>query len=473
MDLSKNRIPDSVKSIHMIAICGTGMGALASMLKDMGFEVTGSDQKVYPPMSEFLSSKDIKITEGFSENNVTYGPDLVIVGNAVSKDNPEVVGMNQMGLKFCSMPQAVNRFIAAGKKPLVITGTHGKTTTSSILAWILYEAGMDPTFMIGGILKNFESNYHLGSGEHMVIEGDEYDTAFFDKGAKFLHYDPSIAILTGVEFDHADIFRDIQHVKQAFDAFISGISPQNTLVAFDDDKNVSDLIHGKSCQMVKYGRNADSVWRLGSVTIQQPWTFFDVLKHGAVFGNFKTRLVGEHNLLNALSAVAVADTLTIQVEDIARAFESFEGVKRRQEVRGEKSGVTVMDDFAHHPTAVRETLRAVKPFYTNGRIIAVFEPRTNSSMRNIFQNIYPLSFDGADIICIRQPSLLDKIPPNERFSSQQLVNDLNRLGKDAHFFPNTDEIIDFLMSKAKSGDLILIMSNGGFDNIHERLLSVL
>jgi len=473
MDLSKNRIPDPVKSIHMIAICGTGMGALASMLKDMGFEITGSDQKVYPPMSEFLSSRDIKITEGFSEHNIAYGPDLVIVGNAVSKDNPEVVGMDQMGLEFCSMPQAVNRFIASGKKPLVITGTHGKTTTSSILAWILYEAGMDPTFMIGGILKNFESNYRLGTGEHMVIEGDEYDTAFFDKGAKFLHYDPSIAILTGVEFDHADIFKDIQHVKQAFDAFITGISPQNTLVAFDDDKNVSDLVQGKSCKMVKYGRHAESVWQLGSVSIQQPWTFFDVLKYGTVFGNFKTRLVGEHNMLNALSAIAVADTLAIPVEAIARSFESFEGVKRRQEIRGEKSGITVMDDFAHHPTAVRETLRAVKPFYPNGRLIAVFEPRTNSSMRNIFQNIYPLSFDGADIICIRQPSLLDKIPPKERFSSQQLVNDLKKLGKSAHFFPDTDEIIDFLITEAKSGDLILVMSNGGFDNIHERLLKSL
>jgi len=473
MDLSKNRIPDSVESIHMIAICGTGMGALASMLKDMGFEITGSDQKIYPPMSIFLSSKHIEITEGFSEKNVAYRPDLVIVGNAVSKDNPEVVGMRQMGLEFCSMPQAVNRFIGSGKKSLVITGTHGKTTTSSILAWILYEAGLDPTFMIGGILKNFESNYRLGNGEHMIIEGDEYDTAFFDKGAKFLHYDPSVAILTGVEFDHADIFRDIQHVKQAFDAFITGISPHNTLVAFDDDKNVYDLMEGKSCQMVKYGRNADSVWRLGSVSIKQSWTFFEVLKHGTVFGNFKTRLVGEHNLMNALSAIAVADTLTISVEAISKAFESFEGIKRRQEVRGEKSGVTVMDDFAHHPTAVRETIRAVKPFYTNGRLVAVFEPRTNSSMRNIFQNIYPLSFDGADIICIRQPSLLDKIPPEERFSSQQLVDDLKHQGKDAHFFPDTDEIIDFLVTIAKSGDLILVMSNGSFDNIHERLLKFL
>jgi UDP-N-acetylmuramate: L-alanyl-gamma-D-glutamyl-meso-diaminopimelate ligase len=454
----------------MIAICGTGMAALASMLKDMGFEITGSDQKVYPPMSEFLSSKNIDIIEGFGKNNVAYGPDLVIVGNAVSKDNPDVVGMDQMGLEFCSMPQAVNRFIASGKKSLVISGTHGKTTTSSILVWILYKAGLDPTFMIGGILKNFESNYRLGNGEYMVIEGDEYDTAFFDKGAKFLHYDPSIAILTGVEFDHADIFRDIQHVKQAFDTFITRISPQNTLVAFDSDKNVSDLIHGKSCQMIKYGRNADSIWRLGAATVQPPWTIFDVLKHGSIFGTFKSRLVGEHNLLNALSAIAVANMLTIPKEAIAKAFESFEGIKRRQEVRGETSGVTVMDDFAHHPTAVRETLRAVKPFYPNGRLIAVFEPRTNSSMRNIFQNIYPHSFDEADMICIRQPPLLDKIPPEERFSSQQLVNDLKRQDKDAHYFPDTDKIIDFLVSKAKSGDLILVMSNGGFDNIHEKLL---
>jgi UDP-N-acetylmuramate: L-alanyl-gamma-D-glutamyl-meso-diaminopimelate ligase len=473
VDLNKNRIPDTVKRIHMIAICGTGMAALASMLKDMGFDITGSDQKVYPPMSEFLSSKNIEITEGFSKNNVAYGPDLVIVGNAVSKDNSEVVGMDQMGFLFCSMPQAVNRFIASNKKSLVITGTHGKTTTSSILAWILYKADLDPTFMIGGILKNFESNYRLGNGEHMIIEGDEYDTAFFDKGAKFLHYNPSIAILTGVEFDHADIFRDIQHVKQAFDAFINRISLQNALVAFDNDKNVSDLIQGKSCQMIKYGRNADSIWRLGSVAVQPPLTVFDVLKHGSIFGKFKSRLVGEHNLLNALSAIAVADTLAIPKEIITKAFESFEGVKRRQEVRGEKAGVTVMDDFAHHPTAVRETLRAVKPFYPNGRLIAVFEPRTNSSMRNIFQNIYPLSFDSADVICIRQPPLLEKIPPEERFSSQQLVDDLKRQGKDAHFFPDTDKIIDFLVSKVKSGDLILVMSNGGFDNIHERLLESL
>ncbi|MEJ2656078.1 MAG: UDP-N-acetylmuramate:L-alanyl-gamma-D-glutamyl-meso-diaminopimelate ligase [Desulfobacterales bacterium] len=473
MDLSKNRIPDDVQSIHVIAVCGTGMGALASMLKDMGFKVTGSDQKVYPPMSEFLSGKGIEITKGFNEKNIAYGPDLVVVGNAVSKDNPEVVGMHRMGLFFCSMPQAVNRFVVSGKKPLVVTGTHGKTTTASLLAWILYQAGLDPAFMIGGILKNFKSNYRLGNGNHIVIEGDEYDTAFFDKGPKFLHYDPSVAILTGIEFDHADIFRNLQHVKEAFGTFISGISNQNTLIAFDDDQHVADLVRGIPCQVIQYGRNAEADWQLGTVVIHHPWTYFDILKHDTLFGTFKTRLVGEHNLLNALSAVAAADRLAIPVEAMATAFETFEGVKRRQEVRGERSGITVMDDFAHHPTAVRETIRAVKPFCSGGRLIAVFEPRTNSSMRNVFQNIYPLSFDDADIICIRHPSLLEKIPPRERFSSQQLVEDLKRRGKDANYFSDTDSIIDFLVSKARSGDLILVMSNGSFDNIHERLLTVL
>ena len=473
MDLSKNQIPENVNKIHLIAICGTVMGALGSMLKEMGFEVTGSDQSVYPPMSDFLSSKGIEIADGFNAKNISYGPDLVIVGNTVSKDNPEVIRMNQMGLEFCSMPQAINRFVAVDKKPLVTTGTHGKTTTSSILAWILYEAGLDPCFMIGGILKNFGSNYRLGKGKYIVIEGDEYDTAFFDKGPKFLHYDPFMAILTSVEFDHADIFKDLEHVRQAFDAFIAGITPQSTLLAFDDDKNVADLISNRQCRVVKYGKDANALWRLGAVSIEPPWTFFEVLKQGTVFGTFKTRLVGEHNLLNSLSVVAMAHDLMIPVEVIDRAFETFEGIKRRQEVRGEKGGITVIDDFAHHPTAVRETIRAVKPFYPNGRLVAVFEPRTNSSMRKVFQDIYPLSFDKADLICIRNPSRLDKIPPAERFSSQRLVTDLKDRGKDAHYFKDTESIIDFLVTKARPGDSILIMSNGGFDNIHARLLKSL
>jgi len=473
MNLTNNRIPENVKKIHLIAVCGTAMAALACMLRDMGFEVTGSDHGIYPPMSDFLARNRIKVTEGFDEKNLAYNPDLVVVGNAVTKENPEAKEMFRLGLPFCSMPQAVNRFLAQGKKAIVVTGTHGKTTTSSLAAWMLEKAGYDPSFIIGGILKNFDSNYRSGKGDFIVIEGDEYDTAFFDKGPKFLHYDPFISILTSVEFDHADIFRDLAHVKDAFDSFISRISPTHTLLAFDRDENVSGLVADRNCRVLRYGKNTDSDWQIGNVTVSPPCTRFEVLKSGKLFGTFEASLMGEHNLLNALSVIAVADQLEIPVPVIAAALKTFEGVKRRQEIRGQKRGITVMDDFAHHPTAVRETLRAVRPFYSEGRIVAVFEPRTNSSMRKVFQDVYPLSFDSADLICIRKPSRLDKIPLDQRFSSEKLADDLRTRGKEAYHFSDTDTIIDFIVKEAKSQDLILIMSNGGFDNIHERLLNAL
>ena len=473
MSIGKNKIPDRVESIHMIAICGTGMGALALMLKDLGFAVTGSDQKVYPPMSDFLLARGIHIAEGFLPEHLSHVPDLVIVGNAVSKDNPEVVRMQEMGLSFCSMPQALNRFVGGDKKQILITGTHGKTTTSAIVAWILDCAGLDETFFIGGILANFNSNYRLGQGDIVVIEGDEYDTAFFDKGPKFMHYDPYAAILTSVEFDHADIFRDETHVLQVFTEFASGLNSNSTLFAFDGDKKVKKVVKTAKCNVVGYGISRGSGWGLGSIELNPPWSVFEVWKNGARFGRFETMLVGEHNLLNALSAIAVADLLEIPVSTVKQALKTFKGVRRRQEVRGVKNGIVVMDDFAHHPTAVRETVRAVKPFYPNGRLIAVFEPRTNTSMRDVFQDVYPESFDAADLICIRKPSLLKKIPEGRRFSSEQLVRGLQQKGKDALYFENTDLIIEYLKANTVSGDVILVMSNGGFDNIHERLLETL
>lgn len=473
MSFGPNRIPDNVQRIYLIAVCGTGMGALACLLKDLGFKVTGSDQHVYPPISLLLKDKGIPVLEGFDPDHITPDCDLVVVGNAVRKDNPEAVRMRELNLPFCSMPQAINHFAGLGKKSLVIAGTHGKTTISALLAWILYSAGFDPTFVVGGILKNFGANYRMGAGPYMVLEGDEYDTAYFDKGPKFLHYDPEVAILTSVEFDHADIFQDQTAVRNAFDAFISGMSAQSTLVAFDQDPVIRELIQNRPCRMVSYGMDPGSAWRLGNHSAAPPLTHFDVIKNGVHWGRFQTRMIGEHNLWNALSAIAVADCLGIALTDISAALKTFEGVKRRQEIRGCKNGITVMDDFAHHPTAVRETLRAVKSFYTAGRIIAVFEPRTNSSMRKIFQNDYPLSFDGADLVCIPNPPLLHKIPVAERFSSELLVSDLKCRGIDAHFFPDTEAIIDFLIKAARPEDLILIMSNGGFDRIHERLLDAL
>ena len=473
IDLNKNCIPEDVKTIHMVAICGTGMGALACILKDMGFQVTGSDQKIYPPMSNFLSNKGIDIFDGFNEKNISSGYDLLVVGNAVTRNNPEVVKMHKMGLNFCSMPQAIKRFVAIDKKPILVTGTHGKTTTSSILAWILHEAGLDPSFIIGGILNNFNSNYRFGKGEYIIIEGDEYDTAFFDKRPKFIHYNPFMAILTSIEFDHADIFEDMNHVRQVFNNFISGISSKSTLIAFDEDKEVAELVRDRECRVEGYGRDTRLHWSLGDIFIEPPWTFFEVFKRGNKFGIFKTKLMGEHNLLNVLSAIAIADNLLVPLDRISGAIKNFKSTKRRQEIRGQKKGITVIDDFAHHPTAVKETIRAIKPFYPEGRLVAVFEPRTNSSMRRVFQNIYPLSFDQADLICIRKPPLLEKIPFDERFSSEQLVDDLKNRGKDAHYFSDTESILDFLVRESSSGDIILIMSNGGFDNIHERLLYLL
>jgi UDP-N-acetylmuramate: L-alanyl-gamma-D-glutamyl-meso-diaminopimelate ligase len=473
MNLEKNVIPSSVRTIHLIAVCGTAMGALACMLRDLGYHVTGSDNAVYPPMSTFLRERGITIHNGFSEEHIEHRPDLVVVGNAVRRDNPEAVKMREMNLNFCSMPQAVNRFVAGGKKAIVVAGTHGKTTTSSIAAWVLHASGYDPSFFVGGILQNFQSNYRLGSGGFIVIEGDEYDTAYFDKGPKFFHYDPSIAILTGVEFDHADIFKDIDQVTEAFKGFVARISSGNTLVAYDDNDIVNRLVRHAPCRVERYGLLPGSEWRLGSVNLKPPWTVFEVFRRGKPLGTFKTDLKGFHNLTNLLSVIAASCIMEIPVEKIALALETFSGVKRRQEIRGIKRGITVMDDFAHHPTAVRETIRAVRPFYPLGRLIAVFEPRTNTSMRNVFQDVYPHAFDQADIICIREPSLLSKIPEWERFSSEILVRDLQSQGKEAYYFPDTETIIDFVGHRAKENDVVLIMSNGGFDNIHKRLLEKL
>ncbi len=473
MDLARNRIPGKVKTIHLIAACGTAMGALACILKDKGYRVTGSDQNVYPPMSTFLAEKGISLSDGFDPANLDYRPDLVVVGNTVSRDNVEVEEMVALGLAFCSMPQALNRFLVGRGKSLLVTGTHGKTTTSSLMAWVLHTAGLDPSFMIGGILKNFASNYRIGQGAYVVIEGDEYDTACFDKGPKFLHYSPAAAVMTSVEFDHADIFRDLQHVKATFQDFSSGLRNESLLAAYDADANVAAVISGTGCRVQRYGEQGDATWQLADVAVQPPWTHFAVRYKGRLFGRFKTRMPGKHNLLNALAVIAVADFIGVAVQDIGRALETFEGIKRRQEIRGAVSGVTVMDDFAHHPTAVRETINAIKPFYPAGRLIAVFEPRTNSSMRAVFQDVYPTVFDAADLVCIREPSLLHKIPEDERFSATRLVADIRERGVPAEYFADTDKIIEFVAAEAVSGDIVLIMSNGGFDNIHQRLLDTL
>jgi UDP-N-acetylmuramate: L-alanyl-gamma-D-glutamyl-meso-diaminopimelate ligase len=473
MDMNQNHIPARVRRIHLIAVCGTAMGALACMLKDLGYEVTGSDQKVYPPMSRFLADRGISVMDGYRAEHLSHRPDLVVVGNAVPRTNPEALESERQGLPYCSMPQAVNRFVANGKQTMMVAGTHGKTTTAALLAWVLQAAGRDPSFVIGGILKNFDSNYRLGQGGDIVIEGDEYDTAFFDKGPKFLHYAPTATVLTSIEFDHADIYRDLEHVKCAFRSLMTGLGRESLLVAYDRDEAVDAVITGAVAVVQRYGNETDSDWRLGSVAVDPPWASFRVLRSGKPFGSFRTSMIGRHNVLNALAVIAVADHLGISAAVVAEALKSFQGVKRRQEIRGEKRGIIVMDDFAHHPTAVRETIAAVRSSYPGRRLVAVFEPRTNSSMRSVFQPIYPQSFAGADRVCIRRPSMLEKVPAAERFSAEALVADLQSQGRDAAFFPDTESIIASIVNAGRSGDVVLIMSNGAFDNIHERLLEAL
>jgi len=467
----RNRIPAGAGSVHLIAVCGTAMGALACMLKDLGLAVTGSDAKVYAPMSDFLAARGIRVMDGFDPAHLDPAPDFVVVGNAVRRDNPEALALARLDLPYCSLPQALNHFAAAGKQALVVAGTHGKTTTASLLAWVLHQAGWDPSFLIGGILTNFDSNFHLGRGDCIVIEGDEYDTAFFDKGSKFLHFDPAVAVLTSVEFDHADIFQDLDHVTRAFDAFVRKIRPGSLLVAAAGDPLIDGLVKGLGCRVTRYGDSGN--WRAHNLRIDPPWTLFDVVRDGAFFGRFQSPLMGAHNLENTLAVIAAGQALGLSAETMAAGLATFKGVKRRQQARGVKNQITVMDDFAHHPTAVRATIAAVRPHFPSGRIIAVFEPRTNTSMRAVFQDVYPLVFDGADLVCIRQPSALDKVPEDQRFSSPKLVADLKARSLDAHFFADTGAIIAFVKEKARPGDLVLIMSNGGFDDIHRRLLDAL
>ncbi|WP_020589690.1 UDP-N-acetylmuramate:L-alanyl-gamma-D-glutamyl-meso-diaminopimelate ligase [Desulfobacter curvatus] len=471
---------DSIKRIHLVAACGTGMGTLACILKKMGYIVTGSDRNVYPPMSDFLEDNGITLFNGFHPANISddpnRAPDLVIVGNAVTRDNPEAVAVMERGLPYMSMPQAVNRFIANDKKIILVTGTHGKTTTSAIMAHLLETAGLCPSFMIGGILKDYNSSFKIGDGEYMVIEGDEYDTAFFDKGPKFMHYDPLITIMTGIEFDHADIFDGLDHICRAFDALVSKIKDKSRIIACKDNVNLMQVLEQADVvDLETYGTNA--MWQvhdhhLGGESDHgtgRLHTLARITGPGTDI-NIQTDLPGRHNLLNATACIAAARSLGITAADIARGLSTFSGVKRRQEIRGQVAGITVMDDFAHHPTAVKETIAAVKPFYSQGRLVAVFEPRTNTSMRNFFQDTYPACFDLADLTCICSPGVKKNIPEKERFSPERLTEDICKRGKVAYHFNDPGQVIDFLALELKPKDLVLVMSNGGFGNIHQRLL---
>ena len=385
-----NTVPERINHIHLMGICGTGMAALAGMLQKSGYMVTGSDSQVYPPMSIFLSDLNIPVSSGYGEANLKPSPDLVIVGNVITKKNPEAIALAERNLPYLSFPQALSHFYIQSRTSLVITGTHGKTTTCSLLASALFHAGLDPSFMIGGIVGEFGTNFRLGDGEYFVAEGDEYDTAFFDKESKFLHYRPKVAVITSIEFDHADIFNNIEEIKRAFKKFVALLPQDGLLIANLDDANVVEIAAEASCTVQGYGLDPSFTWSIENIKVENGISHFDVVKDGMPWSTMTVGLPGRHNCLNSLAVCAVMNHLGIAPSTIDKALKGFAGVKRRQEVRGVENGITVIDDFAHHPTAVRETLAALKSGYSGRRLVTVFEPRTNSSRGLFSRTIMPL-----------------------------------------------------------------------------------
>jgi len=468
-----NYAPDKTEHIHIMGICGTGMAALAGMLKDSGFTITGSDSQVYPPMSHFLDKLQIPVSNGYGAENLTPAPDLVIVGNVITRKNPEAIALSGLDIPYLSFPQALSHFFIETRSSLVIAGTHGKTTTCSLLASSLFHADLDPTFMIGGIVNEFGTNFRLGKGKYFVAEGDEYDTAFFDKESKFLHYRPQIAVITSIEFDHADIFADLDAIKQAFRKFVALIPRDGYLIANFDDPNVVEIASEAQCNVLSYGHKKEYNWSIDTMETVDGTTRIGIVKDGSSWGQLTVAMTGVHNCLNTLAVAAIMEIIGASNEQMNKGLQDFKGVKRRQEVRGTCKGVTVIDDFAHHPTAVKETLAALKSGYPGRRLIAVFEPRTNSSRRTIFQQDYIEAFAAADRALIREPIPI-KDCEDDLFSSSQLATDIcNQYTIEAVSFENTDEILNNLKGELREGDVVAILSNGGFDNIHERLLNQL
>ena len=459
--------------VHLVAICGTGMGALAGLLKEAGHEVQGSDRAFYPPMAERLQTWGIPTLRGFDPAHLDPDIDLVIVGNVCRKDNPEAQAALQRGLPVMSFPQALSEFFIAGKTSVVVAGTHGKTTTAALLSYVLVEAGLDPSFLVGGIPQNFGKSFHLGQGGVFVVEGDEYDTAFFDKRPKFVHYRPKIVVLTAMEFDHADIYRDMEAYRAAFTTLLSLLPADGLLVACADDPEVNALARSAPCRVVTYGLGPGATWSAADIQPGEDATRFSLIRQGSHVGTVTLPLAGRHNVVNTLGVLAAAEALGVDVKAAAGYLTGFAGVARRMQVRGVVDGVTVIDDFAHHPTKVRETVRAARARYPRSHLVAVFEPRTATSRRKVFQEAYPASFAAADEVVVVPPFDAEKIPEAERFDSAALVEAIQRNGQKATLHENADEVVAALSTRLSQDTVVLIMSNGAFDNIHEKLLSAL
>lgn len=464
-------IHSGIKNIYMIAICGTAMGSLAAMLKSQGYHVSGSDSHVYPPMSTFLASQGIKVYEGFHADHLSAIPDLVIIGNAMSRGNPEVETVLDRKIPYTSLPAALKYFFIQGKDSIVISGTHGKTTISSLIAWLLEHAGRNPSFLIGGIPKNFEQGFKVGKSKLFVVEGDEYDSAFFDKAAKFFHYLPQVLVVNNIEFDHADIYDNLDQIKLAFRRLINLVPRNGLLLANIEDANVMDLSPRAFSSVQTFGLHQDAFWRADNVQFYEDHTTFDIIKQGSLFCSASIQLTGFHNIRNSLAAVGAVHFVGVSAEQVMQGLPLFKNIIKRLEVKAVVNRITIYDDFAHHPTKVRSTINGLRCRFPDQRIWAVFEPRTATTKRKIMEDQYAVAFDEADITIIASLHLPEKVTQQERLSVELLVEKINQRNKEVFYIPSVQQIVEFISRRATSGDHILIMSNGAFDNIHQLLIN--
>jgi len=466
----------SDKHIHLIGICGTAMASLAGMLKERGFNVTGSDAAAYPPMSDFLAGLKIPVAQPFDAQNLEPRPDLVVVGNAISRGNPELEHILDQRIPFCSLPQLLHDEFLRGKEVLVVAGTHGKTTTTSMLAWIFQSAGLDSSFLIGGIAENFGSSFHLGKGKHFILEGDEYDTAFFDKGPKFLHYFPDSVILTSVEFDHADIYKDLDAVETAFKRLVNLVPRSGRIVAFDgvvgaerESASLERCLEKAFCPVERYGAGSKSDWQIVNLRLGPERTLWSVWHSGQSWADFEFPLGGEYNVWNATAAAALAAGCGIAKEEIVAALKTFKSVKRRLEVKARVNGITLIDDFAHHPTAIAGTLKALRARYPGSRLWAILEPRSNTLRRRVLQSDLARSLALADEVVVAGVFRSDAIPEKERLELPELAADIVKNGGRARLIADADAIVQTVAPEMREGDVIAILSNGGFGGIYEKL----
>jgi len=463
---------------HLIGICGTAMASLAGMLQARGHRVIGSDVNVYPPMSTMLHSLGIKVLQGYSAEHLSPAPDCVIVGNAIPRGNPEVEETLKRKLLYKSQAEVVKEEFIRGRHSLVVAGTHGKTTTTSIAAWVMDQGELNPSFLIGGVAQNFGTSFRVTDSDYFIIEGDEYDTAYFDKGPKFMHYLPELAVVNNIEFDHADIYADLDAVKLAFRRFMNLVPGDGRVIAGWDSPNVRNLVEAMGNKLFTtvetFGFSGDARWQIRNADFSGGLSRFDVFRNENAWGEFQTTLLGEFNLLNCLAVIIAADAWGVAVDKIVSALASFKNVKRRAEIRGEERGIVVIDDFAHHPTAVRETLRALRTKYSGRRLIAIFEPRSWSSRLSVFQDDYAKAFAPADYVVIANVFDSQKVTEKGRaLDTQKLIEAISQQNKPAMALPGADQIVEHLVPELLEGDVVAVMSNGGFGGIHDKILAAL